>query len=170
MFPHPGTRIAHPTNGRLPPSGRVLEASANEQAQKRVAGRALRSSTRYWDVGKEGGEGRDGNRGKEGHGGGRKKRSELRCGNEDSLRLWSRVWEEALSGFGEEHAVAPPGGLAGFWRLREVAFGSKAPSFLFPTPHTPARRRRRPAGIHPSSGAPSSPPYYHPSLRFDRQR
>lgn len=45
---------------------------------------------------------------KKGTAAGGKKQSELRCGSEDTHRMWSRVWEEALSSSGEEHAVALP--------------------------------------------------------------
>ncbi|KAF6131056.1 hypothetical protein HJG60_007957 [Phyllostomus discolor] len=72
MFPHPGTRIAHPTNGCHPPWGRVLEASANEQTEKKAEGRALRSSNRYWDERGGGGRGRRDRNRREGHRGGRK--------------------------------------------------------------------------------------------------
>ncbi|CAI9158470.1 unnamed protein product [Rangifer tarandus platyrhynchus] len=82
MFPHPGTRIAHPTNGCHPPSGRVLEASANEKAKKRAEGRALRSSNPYWSVQKEVGEGGGiGTGEKKGTAAGGEKQSELCCGS-----------------------------------------------------------------------------------------
>ena len=106
MFPHPGTRIAHPTNGCYPPSGRVLEASANEQAKKRAEGRALRGSSRYWGVEKVVGEGGGMGTGeKKGTAAGGKKQSELRCGSKGTRRLWSRVWEAGLRSLGEGHAV-----------------------------------------------------------------
>lgn len=88
MFPHPGTRIAHPTNGCHPPPGSVLEASTNEQTKKRAEGRELLSASRYWEVEEEVGE--DGGMGteeREGTAAGMKKQSELRCGSRVALRL-----------------------------------------------------------------------------------
>lgn len=97
MFPHPGTRIAHPTNGCHPPSGRVLETSANEQAKKRVEGRALLSSSRDWDVRSEAGEGGGMGTGeKKGTAAGGKKQSELLCGSAVTSQLRSRAGEEEL--------------------------------------------------------------------------
>lgn len=51
---------------------------------------------------------------KKGTAAGGKKQSELRCGSEDTRRLWSRVREEELRSSGEEHTGAPPSLLAGF--------------------------------------------------------
>lgn len=71
---------------------------------------------------------------KEGTAAAGKKQSELRCGSEDTRRLWSRVLEEALTSSGEEHAVVSPSILDGFKCPREDAFGSGASFFPFLPP------------------------------------
>lgn len=161
MFPHPGTRIAQPTNGRLPPSGRVLEASANKQAQRRVAGRALRGSSRYWGVGKEGATGGLGTGEKKGTAAGGRNRAGCAAGAR------AASGRRHVAGGGAERLRGGACSGAPWWPspvLREVASGSNAPSFLFAAPHAPAPRPRRPAGTHPSSGAPPPhPPISQPS-------
>lgn len=154
MFPHPGTRIAHPTNGCHPPSGRVLEASANEQAKKMAEGRALPNSSSDWRMRKEVGEGGGMGTGeKKGPAAGGKKQSELCCRSEETSRLRSRVWKEELKGSGEERAAEPtypPRAPGGFWRPREDFCGLAQPF------HPPVPPQLRSASPQSSSGAPAA--------------